>query len=133
MITFFTIKILLITAIFAKAWLDVKGNKTQKDHIITGLFEASLIIVVVLLYYYDYTSPIHPEGYMIIPAYLLMRYAFFDMFWNRLRGVDKYHLDSDNNNWLDKPKIWMRKIELEKRIPLLSASRFLAGFFGIIM
>lgn len=133
MTIFLITKLLLLTAIFSKAWLDAKGNKTQKDHIITGLFEASLILASVIMHYFYYASPIIAEGYMIIPAYILLRYAFFDYFWNRLAGLDKYHLDSDGNTWLDRPKIWMRKIERDKRIPILSASRFVAGVLGVIM
>jgi len=133
MITFFTIKLLLITAIFAKAWLDVEGNKNQLDHIITPLYEVSLIFVSVIMHYFYYASPILAEGYMVIPAYILLRYAFFDYFWNRIAGVDKYHLDSDDNTWLDRPKIWMRKIERNARIPVLSVSRFVAGFFGLLI
>jgi hypothetical protein len=131
MILFLITKILILTAIFSKAWLDVKGNKNQLDHVVTCLFEASLIFIVVILYYYDYASPIHAKGYMIIPSYLLIRYAFFDMFWNRLAVVRKYHLGS--NNWLDRVKKWMLKIELKHRFPLLTISRFVAGFFGLLM
>jgi hypothetical protein len=131
MITFFTIKLLLITAIFAKAWLDVEGNKNQLDHIITPLYEVSLIFVAVIMHYFYYASPILAEGYMVIPAYILLRYAFFDMLYNKIAGHNWDYLGS--NNWEDKVKVWMRNIERNKRIPILSASRFMAGFFGILM
>lgn len=133
MTIFIITKLLLITAIFSKAWLDVKGNKSQLDHVITPLYEVSLIFVAIIMHYFYYASPILSEGYMVIPAYILLRYAFFDYFWNRIAGVDKYHLDSDDNTWLDRPKIWMRKIERNKRIPILSASRFVAGVVGLLI
>jgi len=131
MITFFTIKLLLITAIFAKAWLDVEGNKNQLDHIITPLYEVSLIFVAVIMHYFYYASPILAEGYMVIPAYILLRHAFFDLFYNKLAGHNWDYLGS--NNWEDKVKRWMLNIERNKRIPILLASRFVAGFFGILM
>lgn len=133
MVIFFVIKIFFIVAIFSKAWLDVKGNKNQLDHIITASFEASILFVVILVHYWGYYSPIMTTGAWALLSYILLRYGLFDIFYNKLAHQDGDYLDTDDNNWLDRPKIWMRKMEKEKRLPLLSASRFLSICMGLLI
>ena len=130
---FIGLKLLLIAVIFSKAWHDVKGNKTQFDHIITVLPEFMMIALPIYFSYFNYNSPVLQDVWMLLPSYILLRHAFFDSFWNRLRGMSKYHLDSDDNNILDRPKKWMLKVETKYKFPLLTLSRFVAGFLGVMI
>lgn len=132
-IWFIALKLLFVLAMFSKAWLDVKGNKTNKDHIITGVFEASLVIAAVCYYYIGYNSPVIDEMYMAIPSYLLLRHGLFDMIRNKIAGTkSRYMLGS--NNWLDIGfKRWLYKIEINKKIPVLTISRFVSTFFGFLI
>ena len=128
---FIGLKLLLIAVIFSKAWHDVKGNKTQLDHIVTVLPEFIMVTLPIYFSYFNYNSPVSQDVWMLLPSYILLRHAFFDIFYNKLAGNNWDYLGS--NNWEDKIKRWMLKIEKEYRFPLLTMSRFVAGFFGLLM
>ena len=128
---FIGLKLLLIAVIFSKAWHDVKGNKTQLDHIITVLPEFMMIALPIYFSYFNYNSPVLQDVWMILPSYILLRHAFFDAFYNKLAGHNWDYLGS--NNWEDKVKKWMLKIETKYKFPLLTMSRFVAGFLGAMI
>jgi len=128
---FIGLKILLIAVIFSKAWHDVKGNKTQLDHIVTVLPEFMMIALPIYFSYFNYNSPVLQDVWMILPSYILLRHAFFDMFYNKLAGNNWDYLGS--NNWEDRVKKWMLKIETKHKFPLLTLSRFVTGFLGVMI
>lgn len=130
-LVFIGLKILLIAVIFSKAWHDVKGNKSQFDHIITVLPEFMMIVLPIYFSYFNYNSPVLQDVWMLLPAYILLRHAFFDNFYNKLSGQSWDYLGS--NNWEDKAKRWLLHVEKQYRVPLLSGSRFIAGFFGLLI
>ena len=132
MVSFLIIKLLFIVAIFSKAWLDAKGNKNQLDHIITGMYETVLIIAMVIIYYYGYQSNHGLGGYTIIISYICLRYAIFDNIYAELANHPNDGLDTDNNNILDRPKLWLRDISDKSKLPLLITSRVVALFIGLI-
>lgn len=131
MITFFVIKALFILAIFSKAWLDVKGNKNQLDHIITGLFEASLVIVAFLLIYFEYWSLINTGAFGLVGSYLCLRFWLFDLFRNKIAKQPDNHFGT--NNWLDLQKKKLYDWGMKKRFPVLSISQFFIGVIGLII
>lgn len=128
---FIGLKLLLIAVVFSKAWHDVKGNKTQFDHIVTVLPEFMMIALPIYFSYFSYNSPVIQDVWMLLPSYILLRHAFFDVFHNKLAGQSWDYLG--NNNWEDKIKRRMLRIEKENKFPLLTLSRFVAGFLGIMV
>ena len=128
---FVGLKLLLIAVIFSKAWHDVKGNKTQLDHIITVLPEFMMIVLPIYFSYFNYNSPALQDVWMLLPAYILLRHAFFDVFRNKIVGHNWDYLGS--NNWEDKVKRWMLEIETKHKFPLLTLSRFVTGFLGVMI
>ena len=128
---FIGLKVLLISVIFSKSWHDVRDNKTQLDHIITTLPEFMMIALPVYFSYFNYNSPVIQDVWMLLPSYILLRHALFDVFYNKLAGHNWDYLGS--NNWEDKIKNWMLDIEKNQRIPLLTFSRFVAGFLGVMI
>src|SRR6056297_4140353 len=112
------LKLLLIAVILSKAWHDVKGNKTQLDHIITVLPEFTMIALPIYFSYFNYNSPVLQDVWMLLPSYILLRHAFFDVFRNKIAGHNWDYLGS--NNWEDRIKKWMLKVETKYKFPLLT-------------
>lgn len=131
--TFILLKIFFIAAIFSKAWLDVKCNKNQVDHIVTAVFEAVLVLAVYMAIEYQIVFISGSNFAGTVLSYILLRAGLFDLIRNKLSGMPAYHFGS--NNWLDlkKEELYNWGMNRKRPIPVYQLLEGLALFFGIFL